>query len=974
MMKPNLTVSLYLVLLLCACIQPAESSSEKNEREDEAQRAMHQEFLMTRDPALNTVPVERMIYSRAQMDELQAQAATAEHVFNEANIASLTWTERGPNNIGGRTRAILVDRNDATGNTVFAGSVGGGLWKTTNFKATTPTWTAVNDFFSNCAITCIKQDPNNASIMYFGTGEGWYNSDGIRGLGIWKSTDGGATWSNLSSTSSIYCVQDLEFDNNSYLYAATRSSSSSWQGILRSTDGGSTWTRVLTDATASYSGGTDLERGPNGDLYASLGIFNTGAVYRSPSNGTNTGVSGSWTTITPPGITTYGYQRTELAVCPNNSSRIYAMTQHSNDNIGAIYKSDDNGATWTKWTAPTSWCDGGTSTPDSDFTRGQAWYDLVLAVDPNNSSNVLAGGVVLEKSSDAGSTWAQASTWGGTCGTLPYVHADIHEIQYLSSTEIIVCCDGGIFYSSDGGSTFTSKNNSYNVTQYYSVALHPTSGSNYMLAGAQDNGSHKFSASGINTVTTATGGDGGFCFISQTNGNYQLTSFTGAAYNRSTNGGSSWATPINTSNGRFINPADLGPNDIFYFGYTDGAYGNYDLIGGGGANIISLASFATLTNLQVSAIKADPNTNNVAYMAFSTSDSYNGSVVPKLLKVTNANGTSTGNPAQKPSATEITLPTLAAGTYISSIDVETGNSSHMLLTMSNYGIASVYESTNGGASWTSLDNNGVNLPDMPIRWGVFVPSSYNLNGSGVGGIMLATELGVWTTTTTNGTSTTWVSNNSGLANVRSDMIKLRSSDKTIAVATHGRGLFTTIAPTILPITLLDFGGNTGDNAIHLNWHTTMELNSKNFDVEKSTDGVHFFDLGTVAAAGNSNTTKGYSFEDVQVNTINYYRLKMNDLDGHSRLSGVVVIKGNNATQKMWVTTNPFTSYIGLRFAKPVAKLKLELISMSGAVLFKNVYSNPAQQIQWNIPTLANGTYFIRAILDDEIIARKILRQ
>ena len=108
-------------------------------------------------------------------------------------ITDLTWTERGPNNIGGRSRAILIDKRDPTGNTVFAASVSGGIFKTTNFTSASANWTVVDDHMANLAVTVLIQDPSNFNTMYAGTGEGWFNVDAVRGAGIFKSTDGGIT-------------------------------------------------------------------------------------------------------------------------------------------------------------------------------------------------------------------------------------------------------------------------------------------------------------------------------------------------------------------------------------------------------------------------------------------------------------------------------------------------------------------------------------------------------------------------------------------------------------------------------------------------------------------------------------------------------------------------------------------------------------------------------------------------------------
>jgi len=136
--------------------------------------------------------------------------------------------------------------------------------------------------------------------------------------------------------------------------------------------------------------------------------------------------------------------------------------------------------------------------------------------------------------------------------------------------------------------------------------------------------------------------------------------------------------------------------------------------------------------------------------------------------------------------------TISAGgnAYISSIDVDPSNANNILVTLSNYGIASVWQSTDAGSTWASLDQNGANLPDMPVRWGMYAPQGAQLSGTTGGGIILGTELGVWTASTINGTATAWISNNTGMATVRTDMIKYRAANTSLVAATHGRGLFT----------------------------------------------------------------------------------------------------------------------------------------------------------------------------------------
>jgi hypothetical protein len=129
-----------------------------------------------------------------------------------------------------------------------------------------------------------------------------------------------------------------------------------------------------------------------------------------------------------------------------------------------------------------------------------------------------------------------------------------------------------------------------------------------------------------------------------------------------------------------------------------------------------------------------------------------------------------------------------AGSYVSSIDVDLNNANHLLVTLSNYGIPSILESTNAGSTWTNVEGN---VPDVPVRWGMFVPSNALFSGAEAGGILVATEVGVWFTKTTAGSSTAWESQSPGLPSIRVDMLKYRASDNVLAAATHGRGLFTT---------------------------------------------------------------------------------------------------------------------------------------------------------------------------------------
>lgn len=791
---------------------------------DQMQKAMEQEFMMTVDPALGYVPKERLItalnYERELQKRMRGQA--------------ITWQERGPTNFAGRTRAFIIDSRDNTGNTVFSASVSGGIWKATSFKST-PSWTPVSENMGSLAVCALAQDPSNGNTMYAGTGEGWFNLDAVRGNGIWKTIDGGTTWSQLPSTDSTAntsshnfdYVQDVVVNSGGIVFASARPSRyCNRGGVFRSSDGGTTWTRVIghfiTGATTCDSAydyyGADLEVAANGDLFATTGYINSGAsdvanlgrIWKSTA--ANAGALGTWTDITPSGT----WQRIELAIAPSNPQVIYALLQGTGDGIGAIKKSINGGTSWTDLPLPT-WCNQGSNS--SDFTNGQAFYDLIAQVDPTNENNVIIGGIDLFKSTNGGTSWNQITQWAQNCTTLPVMHPDQHNVQFFpaSGTDLIATNDGGIYYSNNGGTswatttqpnlnganqtTISTKNLGYNITQLYACDIHPST-TNYFLVGAQDNGSLKLTSSGIGTAVEASlGGDGGFCHIDQTDGNVQVLSYVYNNYYYSRNGGGSFTRVSFNNNGFFINPSDYDDvKKVLYSGAGTGQLGLVTNLASGTPNF----SAQTITGLgirKVSAVKVDPTVSAGGTIWIGGYDS-SGALQPAIYKLSNANTVTPTTLVSK------TLTAAPLGAYISSIDVDPGDGNHILVTLSNYGIASVYESTDGGTNFASLDNNsGIapNLPDVPIRWGMFLPASASVNGTVGGGILLATEVGVLFAQTTAGTSTVWTPVNSGLPNVRCDMIRYRRSDGLLAVATHGRGLYTS------NVTLLSTGVPTVPN-------------------------------------------------------------------------------------------------------------------------------------------------------------------
>jgi hypothetical protein len=826
------TALLFFNISLVSCkYSPGEEDDERLEM-DGMEKAMKQEFFMTRDPALNIVPTERLLSAMRYMSNARTTQTN-----------DLTWQERGPDNIGGRSRAIMIDKHDPTGNTVFAASVSGGIFKTTNFTSPSVSWAVVDDHMANLAVTVLVQDKNNLNIMYAGTGEGWFNVDAVKGAGIFKSSDGGVTWTQLSSTAQFEYVQDIVIDNNSNVYAALRNLNSTNRGVMRSTNGGTAWTQVLgiplTDLAYTTGRAADLEVASNGDIYATLGIFTRTMVLKSSFavNGANTGAAGTWIDITPShsNITFRG----EIAIAPSNPQKLYLMMQDSaTDKVLNFYTSSNGGTNWTSTNVTSG------SPLDQALNNGsssQTWYDLICAVDSTNANIVVVGGIELAKSTDGGASWSALSSSST-------VHVDQHALVFLNSSNLLIGNDGGIYYTANFTSAspgFTQKNNGFNVTQFYGCDFHPTD-PNYFLAGAQDNNTQKFTTAGINSTTPVVGGDGGIPHIRQTDGVLQIAAATNNTYYRSLNSGGSFSTlgSVNNGRGQFINPSDLDDtNNTLYTGDDIGQY--YCITGLDATPAGTTKSISQMGDRAVTTVKIDPVATNTIWIGASNVEASTTSLQPVIIKITNANVTPT-----------VTLTTTIAsgnGSYISSIDVDPSNTNNVLVTVSNFGVPSVWQSTNGGTSFTNIEGN---LPDMPVLWGLYAPAGAQLSGTASGGIILGTDLGVWTTSAVSGSSTQWIANNSGLANVPVYMIKYRSANTSLVAATHGRGLFTT--------TLTGVVTSVSNNVITKNFIKYISPDASQLLVVKGDLNVLKMQVQIFDAMGKLMYNKEYPYQDLSI--------------------------------------------------------------------------------------------------------------
>lgn len=574
---------------------------------------------------------------------------------------------------------------------------------------------------------------NGVSEIYAAVGDGYYSSANqttyLTGtdFGLFKSINGGVTWTEvilpLTVNGTKYCPMDIEFGSNGNIWISTTNSYAFADGggtILLSTDGGATFVKKH-----EISGG----------------------------------------------------RRTQITVSKSNGNKIYVLAAISGG--VAMVKSSNAFTSFSSMTLPV---DADTGIPANDFTRGQAFYDLLIDVDPNNDEVLYAGGIDLFKSTNGGTSWTQISKWSNNNNlaslNVSMIHADQHGMAFAHNNDsnlLLVGNDGGVYYSTDGGNSIFPVNTGLNITQFYTVAVAPTTGwtGDNFVAGAQDNGTQQIlnASSGPDMSTQVQGGDGAYVFIDQQTTGTDRYRITNYVYNQSINffnyatGTSRSINSESTSNGAFICPMALDSSlDILYADYSTGT--TYQI-----RRYTNLKSGTVQKTLLTNALLNNiPTALTVSRYTTSSTTLFVGTRTGRLLKVVNANTT--------PSWSEIT-----GYNFVGSIsDVELGvNENELFVTMHNYNVVSVWYSNDGGVTWQNKEGN---LPDLPVKCILKNP----LNTEEV---IIGTELGVWFTNNFTSSNPTWNQSYNGMSNVKVTDLDLRNDNRVFA-STYGRGVFSGI--------------------------------------------------------------------------------------------------------------------------------------------------------------------------------------
>jgi len=788
---------------------------------DSPQGRLEWEFSRLVDPETGEIPTnmrmrERTFAAQLPKDGIAGAAA------KRAN-GNVVWTNVGPGNVGGRTRALALDVTDE--NTVLAGGISGGIWRSTDGAVT---WTRTSAKDQLPSVTCIAQDTRagKTATWYAGTGEARGNSASksfsayYYGDGVYKSDDGGVSWELLESTISgtpqvgdvwdrVWNIAtDPSVSEIDRVYAAVPGA------IMLSEDGGTTWTQVR-GAVSTNPFFTDVAVTSTGVAYATMSDETSDRGISRSTDGTN------WVDIRPNNFPT-SFNRIVMAIDPSDENIVYFLAEtpgqgqqadlnDANSEYNSLWKytylsSDGTGSNG-------QWEDLSLNLPADNSGRknyrSQGSYDMTIAVKPNDPNTVIIGGTSVFRSTDGFTSDSNTTQMGGYNPDVggawgyrwPNHHPDQHALIFLPSNPDILFCgsDGGVHRTTDcmaDSVIWENRSIGYITSQFYTVAVdHATVGSNVVVGGLQDNGTQYTNSSDPTVPWVSPNlGDGSFCAI-QDSGKYfymsrQYASIIRAeldangekvAYRR--------IDPKDVTGYLFITPfvLDQVDNNIMYLAADRNIWRNDSL-----SDIPLDSSYNKIDQgwQELSNINAPQSITALATTKIPEHRLYYGTSARRLFKVEDADSP---NPFQE----EITN-NIQSGGYTSSIAVDPRDGDKLIVVYSNYNVYSLYYTEDAGENWQRIAGNleSEQPEGSPPFFGIGDgPSCRTAAIIPVGDTqtvyMVGTSVGLFATNHLKGDSTYWVQQGvNTVGNVVVDMIDFRTEDGFVAIATHGNGVYT----------------------------------------------------------------------------------------------------------------------------------------------------------------------------------------
>ncbi len=772
-------------------------------------------FNMLRNPALNRIPGD------VRQKEINLYKSIAAKSLKSGSD-DYTWFEAGPNDVGGRTRALGIDIRNS--DIVIAGGVSGGIWKSID-KGNS--WELKNSPDETFSVTSLCQDPREGhqDVWYYTSGEYSGNSADAEGAfysgyGVYKSDDNGETWSLIyegTENDPIYWDDFTDFISkckvspyDGDLYMAANS-----YGIMKlSEEEDGSYTLLDEIGGSNDHVFCDLDIDASGNILVVLSEYgwnettnnSPGVYYRTYDEINYSQIDATSSSF--PSV----HERSIIRFAPSNPNYGYVFTNIDGENV-AFHKIDISNNLLI---------DRSGNLPSFNDQTGklglQANYNMTLAVKPNNPDFVIIGNTSLFRSSDGFATSVEKFySWIGgylnddSSDDFTNHHPDCHISIFDPNDNNALWSghDGGLSYVSNITQNTTSetlmpwvdKNNGYNVTQYYAIADINSAKDSRYLGGTQDNGTpfFKFSTTTTSASKDISSGDGGYCYLGN---NYAYVSAQNGmifrvGYNTQgeplspySNGEShDWSiiTPSEATGQLFINPFVVDPNNenVMYYPAGEDLWINKTLE--------SIADFQnetmdgwsaptemTVSGYTISALAISKSPAHVLYYA-----AYNESGNPKVYKLENS-------ASESPVLTDISISEASSGSYPTAITINPANAEEIMVIFSNYSVPSIFHSTDGGASYTQVDGNLSYSPTNTTYsvGDVSVRSASILNWEETKSYFISTSIGVYKTSALDGASTQWKTvAPTQLGNIVCNMVKTCDLDGKVAIATHGRGIF-----------------------------------------------------------------------------------------------------------------------------------------------------------------------------------------
>jgi photosystem II stability/assembly factor-like uncharacterized protein len=596
-------------------------------------------------------------------------------------------------------------------------------------------------------------------------------------------------------------------------------------------------------------------------------------------------------------------------------------------------------------------------TDGSGGSGGQGWYDWCIAVDPSNVNTVFIGGITTWKSTNGGVNFTANTCWTSyylyNISGVPVTHADKHALVYQNSTTLFEGNDGGIYKTTNSGTSWTDLTNGLIISQVYRIGISKTDNTK-ILTGLQDNGSKLFKGA-PNTWQDVYGGDGMECIIDNDNAtSYMYVTYVNGEIQRNSNGFSTSSTtqisaniPGGQPSGAWVTPYIMHPTNsaILFAGY-DKVWKTTDR-----GNTWTSASQVLSSTQKLRSLAIAPSNTNVMYTAEQTA----------MWKTTDGGATNWS---------AITLPTTSnAVTYIA---VKNNDPNTVWITYGGFDGNRVYQSTNGGTSWTNISTGLPNLPAMSIvQYKVATDRDVLFAG---------TDVGVFVK---NG-SNNWQTFSNGLPSVVVTELEIFYGGATnkLRAGTYGRGLWETNIDVVLPVQLVSFVGSFEGNTAKLEWQTVTETNNYGFNVQRLNEVKQSFEtIGFVAGKGTTLEPQSYSFIDGQPE--NSYRLEQIDNDGLTSYFGPIMLNPNSVGDNVPAVfalnqnyPNPFNPSTTISFSLANAgytTLKVyNLIGKEVAILFNgNAAAGRNYIVNFDAKNLTSGMYFYKLQSGNNVEVKKL---